>query len=503
VRRLTLIIGGGVALLGAAAATGAFVGLQYSERVEVIGEGQKRFRSERPVIRLLVRNPASLGRPTVVVDGHDVSSLATKDRRGIVLRGVAIRDGWHRVRIAARSSGIFGKRIDRRFSIVIDTHRPVLALGDTAVFRPQLRLDGHTEKGATVVVRWKGGHLTRKAPDGTFAIDPGLSDGRYAFRITARDPVGNVSRVRWQKVIVDSQPPDVDLSSLRGVVDNATTALTGSVTDASPTKLVATLDGTPIAFRGDDGSQLRFAERGTTSWSVPLENLAEGQHELRVTAEDAAQNEIQMMRHFTVDSIEKLRPGVTLTIGARGKDVAQLERRLASEGLWKGRPTRFYNLRTAAAVKRYQAKHSMPQTGIAGPAVIESTQGHIVVKLHLFRVFVFRDGKRVFDAPIAIGMPGHATPTGNYAVISKIENPTWVPPNSPWAAGLEPVPPGASNPLGTRWIGTSAPAIGFHATPMDWSVGHAASHGCMRMHRTDVEKMYDLVTVGETVEIRA
>ena len=135
----------------------------------------------------------------------------------------------------------------------------------------------------------------------------------------------------------------------------------------------------------------------------------------------------------------------------------------------------------------------MPQTGIAGPAVIESTEGHIVVKLHLFRVFVFRDGKRVFDAPIAIGMPGHATPTGSYAVISKIENPTWVPPNSPWAAGLEPVPPGASNPLGTRWIGTSAPAIGFHATPMDWSVGHAASHGCMRMHRADVEKMYDLV----------
>ena len=288
-RRLTLIIGGGVALLGAAAATGAYVGLQYSERVEVIGEGQKRFRSERPVIRLLVRNPASLGQPQVVVDGHDVSSLATKDRRGIVLRGVAIRDGWHRVRIAARSSGIFGKRIDRRFSIVIDTHRPDARTrrhGRLPAAAPSRR--ARTEKGATVVVRWKGGHLTRKAPDGTFAIDPGLSDGRYAFRITARDPVGNVSRVRWQKVIVDSQPPDVDLSSVRGVVEQASTALTGSVTDASPTKLLATLDGAPIAFRAADGSQLRFAPRGTTSWTVPLENLAEGQHELRVTAEDAA-----------------------------------------------------------------------------------------------------------------------------------------------------------------------------------------------------------------------
>jgi peptidoglycan hydrolase-like protein with peptidoglycan-binding domain len=304
-------------------------------------------------------------------------------------------------------------------------------------------------------------------------------------------------------VILDSQPPDVDLSSVKGVIPNATTTLSGAVDDESPSILRAWLDGSSVAFRGADGQQLRFAPRGSTSWTLPLQNLAEGQHELRVTAEDAAQNEVQMVRHFTVDSIEKLRPGVTLTIGARGKDVAQLERRLSSEGLWKGKATRFYNLRTAAAVKRYQAKHDMPQTGIAGPAVIESTAGHIVVKLHLFRVFVFRDGKRVFDAPIAIGMSAHPTPTGNYAVISKIENPTWVPPNSPWAAGLEPVPPGASNPLGTRWIGTSAPAIGFHATPMDWSVGHAASHGCMRMHRADVEKMYELVTVGETVEIQA
>jgi lipoprotein-anchoring transpeptidase ErfK/SrfK len=38
---------------------------------------------------------------------------------------------------------------------------------------------------------------------------------------------------------------------------------------------------------------------------------------------------------------------------------------------------------------------------------------------------------------------------------------------------------------------------------MDWSVGHAASHGCMRMHRADVEKMYELVDVGETVDIQA
>jgi lipoprotein-anchoring transpeptidase ErfK/SrfK len=500
---MALLIGGGVVVIGAAAAVAAYAALQYSDRPKAEGIGQTRFRSERPVLRLLATNPGNLGRLRVTVDGQDVSSFASTDDRGVVVRGVAVHDGWHKVQIEAAGSGLFGTRIERHFPIVVDTHRPKLSIADTRVYRTGIELDGRTEKGATVLVRWKDGSLTRKAPAGTFSIQPGLADGRYALRITARDPVGNVSRVRWQKIVLDSKPPAVDLSTVPTVLEQATTELTGSVDDITPSILSATLDGTSIALRGPDGQQLRFAPTGKTIWSVPLQSLAEGVHDLQLTARDAAQNEVSVERHFTVDSTEKLLPGITLSIGARGKDVAQLERRLSSEGLWKGKATRFYNLRTAAAVKLYQAKHSMPQTGIATPAVIEATKGHIVVVKHLFKVFVFRDGKRIFSAPIAIGMPGHDTPEGSFNVIAKIKDPTWVPPNSPWAAGLEPVPPGATNPLGTRWIGTSAPAIGFHMTPMDYSVGHAASHGCMRMHQADVEKMYDLVDVGETVDIRA
>jgi hypothetical protein len=500
---MTLLLGGGVAVLGAAAAVGAYAALQYSDRTKLEGIGATRFRSERPVLRLLATHPGNLGSLRVTVDGKDLSSFASTDDRGVVVQGASIRDGRHTVQIRASSSGLFGSTIERRFPIVIDTHRPTLAIADTQVYRTGLQLDGSTEKGATVLVRWKGGKLTKAAPTGRFSIAPGLPDGRYTMRITARDPVGNVSRVRWQKIVLDSKPPAVDLSSVPPILEQATTELTGSVDDITPSTLSATLDGKAIALRGADGQQLRFAPKGESRWSVPLQGLAEGVHDLTLTAKDAARNQVQVERHFTVDSTEKLLPGMTLTIGARGKDVAQLERRLSSEGLWKGNATRFYNLRTANAVKLYQKKHSMPQTGIATPAVIEATKGHIVVIKHLFKVFVFRDGKRIFSAPIAIGMPGHDTPEGSFNVIAKIENPTWVPPNSPWAAGLEPVPPGLSNPLGTRWIGTSAPAIGFHMTPMDYSVGHAASHGCMRMHQADVEKMFDLVDVGETVEIQA
>jgi lipoprotein-anchoring transpeptidase ErfK/SrfK len=99
-------------------------------------------------------------------------------------------------------------------------------------------------------------------------------------------------------------------------------------------------------------------------------------------------------------------------------------------------------------------------------------------------------------------MPAYPTPTGDFVVTERIENPTWTPPNSPWAAGLEPVPPGANNPLGTRWIGTSASLVGIHGTPSDSSIGTAASHGCIRMHISDVEDLFERVTVGMPVEIK-
>jgi lipoprotein-anchoring transpeptidase ErfK/SrfK len=102
---------------------------------------------------------------------------------------------------------------------------------------------------------------------------------------------------------------------------------------------------------------------------------------------------------------------------------------------------------------------------------------------------------------VAIGMPGHETPTGSFHVVDKRKNPTWLPPDSPWAKGLGPIPPGPGNPLGTRWIGTSAPGVGIHGTPADWSIGSAASHGCLRMHIPEVETLYEDVVVGMPVDI--
>ena len=64
------------------------------------------------------------------------------------------------------------------------------------------------------------------------------------------------------------------------------------------------------------------------------------------------------------------------------------------------------------------------------------------------------------------------------------------------------VQPGKGNPLGNRWMGLSLRGYGIHGTNVPSSVGKAASHGCFRMARLDVEDLYSRVMVGDTVVIR-
>jgi lipoprotein-anchoring transpeptidase ErfK/SrfK len=65
------------------------------------------------------------------------------------------------------------------------------------------------------------------------------------------------------------------------------------------------------------------------------------------------------------------------------------------------------------------------------------------------------------------------------------------------------IPPGPGNPLGTRALNLSAPGIRIHGTIKNYSIGTAASHGCMRMHMWDVEDLYPRVKVGTRVIIVA
>lgn len=111
------------------------------------------------------------------------------------------------------------------------------------------------------------------------------------------------------------------------------------------------------------------------------------------------------------------------------------------------------------------------------------------------RKLVLLEGERVVKVyDTAIGKPSTPTPEGEFEVVNRIPHPTWF-------GGGKPVPPGKSNPLGTRWLGLSKSGYGIHGTNVPTSIGSAASKGCIRMNNHDVEELFPLVQVGVRVEI--
>jgi len=103
---------------------------------------------------------------------------------------------------------------------------------------------------------------------------------------------------------------------------------------------------------------------------------------------------------------------------------------------------------------------------------------------------------------VATGQAIYPTPIGDFKIIVMEKNPWWYPPpDAAWAKGESPIPPGPGNPLGTRWMGLSAPGVGIHGTPDPASLGYSASHGCIRMFIPSAEWLFDHVSVGTPVFI--
>jgi L,D-transpeptidase catalytic domain/Putative peptidoglycan binding domain len=128
----------------------------------------------------------------------------------------------------------------------------------------------------------------------------------------------------------------------------------------------------------------------------------------------------------------------------------------------------------------------------------------VVIKRDSKRLILFNGTKTVRAFPVATGQAAYPTPTGNFAIADKQRNPWWrPPPDSEWAQGAKPIPPGPGNPLGTRWMGLTAPLVGIHGTPDAASIGYSASHGCIRMYISDADWLFDHVDLGTPVLILA
>ncbi len=138
----------------------------------------------------------------------------------------------------------------------------------------------------------------------------------------------------------------------------------------------------------------------------------------------------------------------------------------------------------------------------AGTAAVVNTR--ILLALGKRELRLEQGGKVYGPWPVAIGEPGTPTPTGTFKVTNKVVNPQYVSTKSGQKKGSI----GPNGPLGDRWIGfhtTGKDDFGIHGTPAAWawtvSSRAAVTHGCVRMFRDHVHKLFDLVQLGTPVVI--
>jgi len=127
----------------------------------------------------------------------------------------------------------------------------------------------------------------------------------------------------------------------------------------------------------------------------------------------------------------------------------------------------------------------------AAPAPAQSER-KILISLVECKLALIENGLVVKVYPVAVGTRATPTPTGEFKIINRVTDPTWY-------GGEKPVPAGPQNPLGTRWMGLNKKGYGIHGTNAPKSIGKRASHGCVRMAQADLEKLFTLVRIGDTV----
>jgi lipoprotein-anchoring transpeptidase ErfK/SrfK len=184
--------------------------------------------------------------------------------------------------------------------------------------------------------------------------------------------------------------------------------------------------------------------------------------------------------------LRKLRPFITKEKTGQMVDRAVARRQIVSALL---NNTRFpIDLRVRAVEPEVTRKSF-------GPSIVIRRSSN---QLYLYQGNRFR---KVFR--VATGQARYPTPLGRFEIVVKWLDPWWYPPDSDWARGAKPIPPGPGNPLGTRWMGLSSPGVGIHGTPDPGSIGYSVSHGCIRMQIPEAEWLFQQVEIGTPVFIVA
>ncbi|MEC9487997.1 MAG: peptidoglycan-binding protein [Halanaerobium sp.] len=182
--------------------------------------------------------------------------------------------------------------------------------------------------------------------------------------------------------------------------------------------------------------------------------------------------------------------------------VFELQLHLLELGFYDGPLDSLFDRDVQQCLQDYQTQNELNPDGIMHPRLWEAIcadyysseitvtgdgepdgEVYIVVNTYSRQLIVYVDGEKYKVFPVAIGKSESITPVGEWAIIRK---------SSGWGGGF-----------GTRWLELNVPwgTYGIHGTNKPYSIGRAASAGCIRMHNQHVEQLYRWVKVGTRVKV--
>jgi lipoprotein-anchoring transpeptidase ErfK/SrfK len=148
-----------------------------------------------------------------------------------------------------------------------------------------------------------------------------------------------------------------------------------------------------------------------------------------------------------------------------------------------------------------------PETQASTPAESAAPR-NVFIKVDTKRnmLGVFEAEKLIAAYPITVGSARTTSPIGDWKVRGIAKLPRFrydkeMLEHGERSGNFHMLPPGPRNPVGVMWIALNKKGIGIHGTDDPGSIGHAVSHGCIRLANWDVVRLATKIKQGDNVSI--
>ncbi|PYJ61230.1 MAG: murein L,D-transpeptidase [Verrucomicrobia bacterium] len=168
------------------------------------------------------------------------------------------------------------------------------------------------------------------------------------------------------------------------------------------------------------------------------------------------------------------------------------------------------NIKPGSEISSQAANEMEDQSETQTPTPGESAgaPGNVAIKIDTkTNMLQVREGEKLIAAyPVTVGSAHLASPIGEWKArrITKMPTFRWdkeMLKHGQRSGNFYLLPPGPRNPVGVMWIALNKKGIGIHGTSEPGSIGHAASHGCIRLANWDVVRLATKIKSGDNVSI--